>query len=451
MADKLNTNVFDENKKFVDFAGLDYFWDKAKAYIDGVDTAMDGKVTAMDGRVSNLETTVGDTNSGLVKDVATNTGAIKSIQEELESLSGGAGSISTQINNAIAALDLPNTYEAKGEAAKAQAAAEAYADGLATNYDAAGAADAALAAAKADAANLYQVKGEYEAAGAADAVQSDLDTHKADTIAHVTAEERTAWNAAKSAIDAFLADADMTTDAVDTLKELQEYMTTDGEAATELVNRVAALETADTTIRGEFAAADTALASSLQSYADQAEADALAAAQAYADGLVKDSEGKSLFDAAGSATTAEQNAKDYTDEEISKLSFDEAGAAAQALADAKADAAEKYQVKGSYEAAGAAAQALTDAQAYADGLVKDSEGKSLFDAAGSAAAAQAAAIAQAKVDAAEALKSYYTKTEVDNLLSTNSTGDRAYAKQYTDELFGSIKFAASSDIDKLFA
>ena len=70
---------------------------------------------------------------------------------------------------------------------------------------------------------------------------------------------------------------------------------------------------------------------------------------------------------------------------------------------------------------------------------------------GAAADAQAAAIAQAKVDAAEALKGYYTKTEVDNLLSTNSTGDRAYAKQYTDELFGSFKFAANSDIDALFA
>ena len=63
---------------------------------------------------------------------------------------------------------------------------------------------------------------------------------------------------------------------------------------------------------------------------------------------------------------------------------------------------------------------------------------------------------QAKLDAAAALKNYYkksetySKTEVDNLLSTNSSGDRAYAKQYTDELFGSIKFASNSDIDGLF-
>ena len=51
----------------------------------------------------------------------------------------------------------------------------------------------------------------------------------------------------------------------------------------------------------------------------------------------------------------------------------------------------------------------------------------------------------------EALKGYYDKGEVDNLLSTNSTGDRAYAKQYTDELFGSFKFAENSEIDALFA
>lgn len=83
---------------------------------------------------------------------------------------------------------------------------------------------------------------------------------------------------------------------------------------------------------------------------------------------------------------------------------------------------------------------------YVDGKV---DGK--FDTVGSAAAAQSAAIAQAKVDAAEALKAYYTKTEVDSLLSSNSTGDRAYAKQYTDELFGSMTFAVNSDIDLLFS
>ena len=154
-------------------------------------------------------------------------------------------------------------------------------------FDAVGSADAAEAAAKADAAEKYQVKGNYEAAGAAAAVEGNLDAHKKDTVMHVTAQEKTDWNAAKSAIDTFLADADMTENAVDTLRELQSYMTTEGEAAAELVNKVSALEAID---HNAYISADT-----------------------------------------------------------------------QVLADAKADAAEKYQPKGEYEAAGAAATAKAEA------------------------------------------------------------------------------------------
>ena len=56
-----------------------------------------------------------------------------------------------------------------------------------------------------------------------------------------------------------------------------------------------------------------------------------------------------------------------------------------AEANAKKDAADKYQVKGEYEAAGAAAQALADAKSYADDLAVN------YDAAGSAANAFASA------------------------------------------------------------
>ena len=115
------------------------------------------------------------------------------------------------------------------------------------------------------------------------------------------------------------------------------------------------------------------------------------------------------------------------------------------------DAASKYQPKGNYEAAGAAAQALIDAKSYADSLAVN------YDEDGAAATAKSEAIAQAKIDAAKALEAYYkktetySKTEVDGLLSTNSEADKAYAKQYTDELFNSFKFAQNSDIDALFA
>ena len=353
MAETINSNVFDAEKKFVDFAGLDYFWGKAKTYIDGVDASMSAKVVT-------LENAVGDSTKGLVKDV-------KSIQDELNSLSGGAGSIATQIDNAIAALDLPNTYEAKGEAAKAEAAAKSYADGLASNYD---------------------------AAGTAAGLNSAMDTRVAalEAIDH----NKIATDAAAAAVAGVIDDAP---ESFDTLKEVAAWIA-NNDHASDVATLMTDVENLKKIDHNAYVAADTQV---------------LADAKTYVDGKV---DGK----------------------------FDATGAAAQALADAKSYADGKFQVAGNYEAAGAAAQALTDAKTYVDGKV---DGK--FDAAGAAATAKSEAIAQAKLDAADALKSYYTKTEVDNLLSTNSAGDRAYAKQYTDELFGSFKFASNSDIDALFA
>ena len=363
MAEKVNTESVFTGKTFITLDTLSYFWTKTKAHVEGLVNPISADVTALKG-------IVGDATKGLVMEVA-------SLRTEVNALGGGEGGIQGMIDNSIAALDLPNTYDAKGAAADALTEAKSYVDG--------------------------KVDGKFDAAGAAAEVDGKLTTHAADTVAHVTADERTAWNSAKTAIDTFLKDADMTADAVDTLKELQTYMTTDGTAATELVNRVKTLEDG----KDAYIAADETV---------------LTNAKTYADGLIKNEDGTAKFDAAGAAATAKT----------------------EAIADAKSYVDGK--VDGKFDAAGAAAKALTDAKTYVDGKV---DGK--FDAAGSADAAQAAAIAKAKLDAAEALKLYYTRTEVDNLLSTNSTGDRAYAKQYTDELYKSFVFAQSSDIDAIFA
>lgn len=57
--------------------------------------------------------------------------------------------VASAIDAKIAALNLAETYDAKGAAAAAETNAKAYADGLASNYDAAGSAAQALADAKA--------------------------------------------------------------------------------------------------------------------------------------------------------------------------------------------------------------------------------------------------------------------------------------------------------------
>lgn len=387
MSEVINTNVFAEGKKFIDFSGLQYFWNKTKGYVDAADERLSGQI-------------------------AINQNAISSIQDELNSLSGGAGSIATQINNAIAALDLPNTYEAKGDAAKAETAAKAYADSLAGNYDAAGSAAQALVDAKAYTDDEIG-KLSFDAAGTAETL---VEAHATNTTVHITADERVAWNEAKAAIDAFMVDAEVGQDAVDTLKELQSYMAADGAAATQLIERIAALEGIDH-----------------DAYVE-------------ADNIVLES------------------AKQYTTSEIAKLSYDEAGSAAQALADAKTYVDGK--VDGKFDELGAADKALADAKEYVDGkeTTMDARVKALEDfdhsvyakasdvyTKGDVDAAIAAAEAAAKADAAEKLKGYYTKTEVDNLLSTNSQADQAYAKTYTDALYNSFKFAQNSDIDNIFA
>ena len=345
MAEVINTNVFDAKKKFVDLAGLDYFWEVAKNYIDTADKVIADKVVL-------LENTVGDSTKGLVKDV-------KSIQDELNSLSGGAGSIATQINNAITALDLPNTYEAKGEAAKAETAAKAYADGLAGNYD---------------------------AAGTAAGLNAAMDTRV--KVLEAIDHEKLATDASAAAVATVL---DGAPESFDTLKEVAAWIA-NNDHASDVATLMTDVENLKKIDHNAYIAADELN---------------LNAAKAYADTVAGNCDVK--------------------------------GAAAQALADAKADAATLYQLKGDYEAAGTA-----------DSKIAALDLPNTYEVKGAAADAQAAAIAQAKIDAAETLKGYYTRTEVDNLLSTNSTGDRAYAKQYTDELFGSFKFADNSDIDALF-
>lgn len=123
-------------------------------------------------------------------------------------------------------------------------------------------------------------------------------------------------------------------------------------------------------------------------------------AKSYADAAQSAAEATASADATSKADAAEAAAKEYVDGLVKdaegNVKFDEKGAAAaaQSAAEAYADSlATNYDAAGS--AAGAQAAAEANAKTYADGLVKDAEGKSLFDAAGDAAAAETAAKAYA--------------------------------------------------------
>lgn len=118
---------------------------------------------------------------------------------------------------------LSNVYDAKGAAATAETNAMRYADGLARNYDAAGAASGALADAKTytdtkvgELTAVYDVKG--AAADALTAANSYTDT--------------TVTNLINGAPEAY-----------DTLKEIADWIANDESGVSALTNRVAALET----------------------------------------------------------------------------------------------------------------------------------------------------------------------------------------------------------------
>ena len=69
-----------------------------------------------------------------------------------------------------------------------------------------------------------------------------LTTHTGNTNIHITSAERVAWNKAKEDIDVFL--SGNTVDALDTLKEIQDYISKDGEVASNLVSAIASAQTA---------------------------------------------------------------------------------------------------------------------------------------------------------------------------------------------------------------
>ena len=277
MAEIVNTNVFDSNKKFVDFGGLDYFWAKAKAYVDAADKDLSDRLDAA--------------------------------EAALEALGTGEGSVKSQIDNAIAALDLPNSYDSKGSAEAAQAA-----------------------------------------------VQGNLDNHIADAVMHITADERAAWNAAKSDIDAFLKDAAFDAEGknvIDTLKELQSYMESDEAAASQLVNRVGALEDAVEVINGEGDGSIKSAVAALKDGEVKANADAIAVINGDAEGSIK----KAAADAKAEAIKAAEDA-------VAALKDGEVKANADAIAVINGEG------DGSINkaAADAKAEAIADANAYTDAL-----------------------------------------------------------------------------------
>ena len=225
---------------------------QAKAYADGKDAAIaaakaqadkgvadaataDGKAVAAQNAVNSLSDKVGKVADGetVMGKVAENASDIADLQAIVNELTGddtNGGSISDTIDAKIAALDLPNTYEAKGaaeeEAGKVQDALDQY---IESN-------DAAVAEAKKAGTDASAALEAYKVTNDA-AVQANADA---------IAEE-------KARMDAFMAlgEGETLNAALDSLKELQDYITNEAADADVIVGKVAALEAIVDGIGGE--------------------------------------------------------------------------------------------------------------------------------------------------------------------------------------------------------
>ena len=201
--------------------------------------------------------------------------------------------------------------------------------------------------------------------------------------------------------------------------------------------------------------ADVVVLSSAKSYADVAEADAISSANSYADSLAVN------YDAAGSATTAERNANDYTDQTIINLNlgdiitynagdFDAAGSAttAQSVAISTAVSADVV--------------VLSSANSYADAkdVIVLSSAKSYADA-GDSTLSTAISTEKARIDAllldsTAALDTFaeierfitsLDTTDISGLSAAISTGDStalSSAKSYADSLAPNYDAAGSA-------
>lgn len=181
----------------------------------------------------------------------------------LGGIDGGDG-IGGMIDAKINALDLPNTYEAKGAAADALDDAKAYADSLAANYDAAGSATTAEQNAKNYVdefkTTIDGVIEENERV-AAEAL-TDLDTRVKDleSIDH----DQLAADAAAAAVATVLDDAP---ESFDTLKEVAAWIA-NNDHATDVATLMTDVENLKKIDHDAYVGADETVLSNAKTYAD---------------------------------------------------------------------------------------------------------------------------------------------------------------------------------------
>ena len=218
------------------------------------------RLSALEETVKNLgEIEGGESLGDIVNKVNTNAEAIATLKGE------GEGSVKKAAADAQAAAEATAAADATSKAAAAEAAAKEYADGLASNYDAAGSAAAAQAAAEATAAADATAKADAAEAAAkeyADSLVKDAEGNvlfdAAGTAAALDAamDERVkvleAIDHEKLAADAVAAVVAGAESDFDTLKEVADWIAADKEGSAALQTTVSGHTESINTINGDI-------------------------------------------------------------------------------------------------------------------------------------------------------------------------------------------------------
>ncbi|MBR1953616.1 MAG: hypothetical protein IKA25_00895 [Alphaproteobacteria bacterium] len=198
----------------------------------------------------------------------------------------------------------------------------------------------------------------------------------------------------------------------DAVEAIEKALADDGATGKAIADNTAAITAMD----AAYKAADAALETSLKSYADTAEADAIAAAKTAGDAAYDSKGSAAAAQSAAEATAADALAAAKTELEgkITQASTGASTALTEALEDystteemnsaiASADTALETKVTNAYKAADTALE--TSLKSYADTAEADAiaaaktAGDAAYDSKGSAAAAQSAAVSAAKTAA----------------------------------------------------
>ena len=397
--------------------------------------------------------------AGVDAQIKSNDTDIENIQKELAALTGNesGSSINQMITDAINALRTELQAEIDADVKVEKERAEAAEQGLA--------------------GRISTIEGDYLKGADKTELEGKITAEETRALAaeKVNAD---AIAAVKEDVDYFFKDALKDEEGVqaykDTLKEIQDYINSDAEAAGEMTASIKANADAIDAIEADYlkAADKTELTNAINGKVAQNDFDTLAGRVTTVEGAVATKaessvveeisgkvttlEGKvdvakvseaiatakqeAIDTAAGDATskanTAETNAKTYAKEYADGLAgnYDVKGAAATALTDAKDYTDAEIEKLGNvYDAKGAAATAESNAKSYADGLATN------YDAAGSAATAEtnAKAYADSLAGNYDAKGSAATaKSEAIEAAATDATGKantaEANAKAYVD-------------------